>query len=52
MDVDDVEMGIAESAYEALFFLKGREEFWKQVALGEKKPLSHEKKNVTMKLKK
>ena len=24
MDVDDVEMGIAESAYEALFFLKGR----------------------------
>ena len=35
VDFDDVELGIAESAYEALFFLQGREEFWKQVNMGQ-----------------
>ena len=35
VDTDDVELGIAESAYEALFFLQGREEFWKQVNMGQ-----------------
>ena len=37
LDIDDVELGIAENAYEALFFLKGREEFWRQVAISERK---------------
>ena len=54
LDVDDVELGIAENAYEALFFLKGREEFWRQVAISErKKPeKSDEKSNNNKKNKK
>lgn len=35
IDVDEVELEIAETAYEALHFLQGREEFWKQIQLGE-----------------
>ena len=34
-DFDEVETGVAETADEALHFLQGREEFWKQIGLGE-----------------
>ena len=37
LDVDIVEEEVSDVAYEALHFLKGREQFWKQVKLGQGK---------------
>lgn len=37
LDVDIVEEEVSDVAYEALHFLKGREQFWKQVRLGQSK---------------
>ena len=37
LDVDIVEEEVSDVAYEALHFLKGREQFWKQVRLGQGK---------------
>ena len=34
-DEEDVEMEVAETAHEALEFLKSREKFWNQIKLGE-----------------
>ena len=35
VEVDDVELGVSETAYEALDFLTAREKFWKQIQVGE-----------------
>ena len=34
VEIDDVELGVSETAYEALDFLRSREKFWKQIQLG------------------
>ena len=38
VEVDDVELGVSETAYEALDFLTAREKFWKQIQVGESGP--------------
>lgn len=35
VEIDDVELGVSETAYEALDFLHSREKFWSQINVGD-----------------